>query len=60
INRPLTKTLEEAEAWIRVILEALIKVVDYGFNILKLHSIEGQLDQRNKASAAVLIKAGFV
>ena len=115
INRPLTKTIEEAEKWINVIVEALAKnegitwciclkeaplehvgsiglwriekenhraeigymlepslqgkgimyeaiqkVLDYGFGKLKLHSIEGQIDPRNSASAALLRKAGFV
>ncbi len=43
-----------------IIYEALQKVVDYGFREMKLHSIEGQIDPRNVASAAVLKKAGFV
>lgn len=115
INRPLTRTTEEAEAWIAVILEALEKndgitwciclkeapeehvgtiglwriekenyraeigymlephlqgrgfmyealqkVVEYGFREMKLHSIEGQIDPRNAASAALLKKTGFV
>lgn len=115
INRPLTKTIEDAEKWISVILEALEKnegitwciclreaplegvgsiglwriekenyraeigymlqprlhgkgliseaiqaVLDYGFRVMKLHSVEGQIDPRNTASAAVLKKAGFV
>ena len=115
INRPLTRTLEEAAAWIKVVTdtlgrndgitwciclkeapathigsiglwriekenyraelgymlepalqgkgimhEALQAVIDYGFTILKLHSIEAQLDPRNRASSALLEKAGFV
>lgn len=115
INRPLTQTLEEAESWINMIIEALEnnngitwsiclkeapsdhvgnigfwridkenhraeigymlepsqqgkglmyealqKVIDFGFGALKLHSIEGQIDPRNIASAALLKKAGFV
>jgi ribosomal-protein-alanine N-acetyltransferase len=115
INRPLTRTLEEAESWINLIIEALEsnngiswciclkespaihvgniglwridkenhraeigymlephlqgkgimyealnKVLEYGFREMKLHSIEGQIDPRNAASAALLKKAGFV
>jgi ribosomal-protein-alanine N-acetyltransferase len=115
INRPLTQTVEEAEKWISVVLDALEKndgiswcislkenpaehvgniglwridkenyraeigymlephlqgkgvmfealqpVIQYGFIEMGLHSIEAQIDPRNAASAALLIKAGFV
>jgi ribosomal-protein-alanine N-acetyltransferase len=40
--------------------EAVVKVVDYGFREMGLHSIEGQIDPRNGASGALLKKAGFV
>lgn len=115
INRPLTRTLEEAETWIDVITqaleqangitwclclkedpakhrgsiglwriekenhraeigymlepslqgqgvmyEALREVLDYGFQVMKLHTIEAKIDPRNAASAALLKKAGFV
>jgi ribosomal-protein-alanine N-acetyltransferase len=40
--------------------EALAQVVDYGFKIMNLHSIEAKLDPRNLASAAVAKKTGFV
>jgi ribosomal-protein-alanine N-acetyltransferase len=115
INRPLTLTLEDAEKWISVVIEALTnnegitwciclketpeehvgtiglwriekenyraeigymlepqsqgkgimyeaiqQVLDYGFRELKLHSVEGHIDSRNNASAALLKKAGFV
>jgi len=115
INRPLTQTVEEAEKWISVIIDALERndkiswriclkenpaehvgsiglwridrenhraeigymlephlqgkglmfealqpVIHYGFDELKLHSIEAQIDPRNAASAALLRKAGFV
>lgn len=115
INRPLTLTLEEAQKWVRVAMEAalksegitwciclkespdqhvgsiglwridkenyraeigymlkpslqgkgfmyeaMVKVLEYGFKELKLHSIEAHIDPRNKASAALLIKGGFV
>lgn len=114
INRPLTKTLEDAEKWIGVVLDALAAgtginwciclqhqpathvgnigiwridkenqrgeigymlepslhgqgfmyeaiqpVLHYGFTVMKLHSIEAQIDPENKASAALLKKAGF-
>ncbi len=114
INRPLIKTLQEAEAWVQMIIdahtenkgitwsiclsstpgnkignvglwridkenhrgelgymllpeyqrkgfmtEALKAVVDYGFRVLDLHTIEAQIDPRNGASAAILDKLGF-
>jgi len=40
--------------------EAIEKVVDFGFTIMNLHSIEGVIDPRNKASAKALEKTGFV
>ncbi|RYZ61586.1 MAG: N-acetyltransferase [Chitinophagaceae bacterium] len=43
-----------------IMYEALQKVVDYGFRQLGLHSLEGHIDPRNTASAALLKKAGFV
>lgn len=115
INRPLTLTIQDAEAWIGIVMQALEKtegitwciclkeapaehvgsiglwriekenyraeigymleprlqgqgfmyeaiqqVVNYGFDQMKLHSIEAQIDPRNEASAALLRKAGFV
>lgn len=115
INRPLTQTLNEAEGWVNIIMdavarnegitwticlkqvpeehignigiwridkanhrgeigymlepslqgkgimyEALQPVLAYGFQQLGLHSIEAQIDPRNQASAALLLKAGFV
>ena len=114
-NRPLTLTIEDAENWIKIVLEALEKndgitwciclkespaehigniglwriekenhrseigymldpfyhgkgimyealqkVVEYGFNEMKLHSIEAQINPGNVASAALLKKANFV
>lgn len=48
------------EHWRKGIMkEAIDCVVDYGFTILKLHSIEAQLSSGNLASAAVLEKTGF-
>ena len=43
-----------------IIKEAINKVVDYGFNVLKLHSIEAQLSSGNIASSAALERTGFV
>lgn len=40
--------------------EAISKVVEYGFNEMKLHSIEAIIDPENTASAAVLEKNNFV
>jgi ribosomal-protein-alanine N-acetyltransferase len=40
--------------------EALIKVIDYGFNEMKLHSIEAHINPENAASAAILEATGFV
>jgi ribosomal-protein-alanine N-acetyltransferase len=39
--------------------EALLKVIDYGFNEMKLHSIEAHISPRNTASALLLEKTGF-
>jgi ribosomal-protein-alanine N-acetyltransferase len=43
-----------------IISEALQKVVEYGFNDMKLHSIEAILDPANLGSEKVLLKNGFV
>ncbi|PKB18189.1 GNAT family N-acetyltransferase [Flavobacterium sp. 5] len=43
-----------------IVSEALRKVVEYGFNEMKLHSIEAILDPENIASEKVLLKNGFV
>ena len=40
--------------------EAVQCVVDYGFNTMQLHSIEGVIDPENDASQRVLQKCGFV
>ena len=40
--------------------EAIKAVVDYGFNEMKLHSIEGVIAPENLASGKVLEKNGFV
>ena len=43
-----------------IMKEAIIRVVDYGFDVLKLHSIEALLSPGNIASSAVLESTGFV
>ncbi len=43
-----------------IISEAIKEVVKYGFEILKLHSIEAIIDPENWASEKVLLKNGFV
>jgi [ribosomal protein S5]-alanine N-acetyltransferase len=40
--------------------EAIKLLVDYGFNQMNMHSIEGIIDPANVASARVLEKNGFV
>jgi ribosomal-protein-alanine N-acetyltransferase len=39
--------------------EALIEVIRYGFQEMKLHSIEAIIDAENEASGSLLKKAGF-
>ena len=47
--------------WRKGIMKEAIKcVVDYGFDILKVHSIEAMLSAGNIASSAVLESTGFV
>ena len=43
-----------------IVSEALQRVVEYGFNEMKLHSIEAILDPENTGSEKVLLKNGFV
>lgn len=40
--------------------EALDTVINYGFTQVKLHSIEANINPSNLASAALLIKTGFI
>lgn len=42
-----------------IIPEALKKVLEYGFNEMKLHTIEAVIDPDNSASEKVLLKSGF-
>jgi ribosomal-protein-alanine N-acetyltransferase len=43
-----------------IISEAIKEVVNYGFNEMKLHSIEAIIDPENFGSARVLEKNNFV
>ncbi len=43
-----------------IVSEALQKVIEYGFEEMKLHSIEAILDPENIGSEKVLLKNGFV
>lgn len=43
-----------------IITEAVKRLISYGFNELKLHSIEAVIDPENSASERVLEKCGFV
>jgi ribosomal-protein-alanine N-acetyltransferase len=43
-----------------IITEAISEVVNYGFRIMKLHSIEAVIDPENYASEKVLQKNGFI
>ncbi|TDE43536.1 N-acetyltransferase [Flavobacterium rhamnosiphilum] len=43
-----------------IISEAVKEVVNYGFEVMKLHSIEAIIDPENHGSAKVLEKNGFV
>lgn len=43
-----------------IITEAIDCVLDYGFNVMQLHSVEAIIDPNNAASECVLLKNGFV
>ena len=43
-----------------IMKEALIKVVDFGFDKMQLHSIEAHINPANTASAAILESTGFL
>lgn len=43
-----------------IITEAIKETVKYGFEIMKLHSIEAVIDPENLASESVLQKSGFI
>ncbi|MEO5946536.1 MAG: GNAT family protein [Chitinophagaceae bacterium] len=40
--------------------EAILQVLDYGFNDMKLHSVEGRIKADNRPSAGILEATGFV
>lgn len=49
------------EFWRKGIMkEALLKVIEYSFTVMGLHSIEGQINPDNKPSAGILLSTGFV
>lgn len=49
------------EFWKQGIMsEAMMRVIDFGFYEMKLHSIEADINPNNIASAAILKKHGFV
>lgn len=43
-----------------IMQEAMVKVLDYGFNTLKLHSVEATVNPLNMSSIKILEKNGFV
>ena len=43
-----------------IMKEAMLKVIDTGFDKLKLHSIEAHIDPSNTASEGILLSTGFV
>ena len=53
--------LLHADYWQQgIAYEALVKVLEYGFNVMNCHSIEANIDPKNTASQRLLEKAGFV
>ncbi|MFM9943671.1 MAG: GNAT family N-acetyltransferase [Bacteroidia bacterium] len=43
-----------------IMSEAMKPIINFGFNEMKLHSIEADINPNNEASAAILKKHGFV
>lgn len=43
-----------------LVSEAMTAVMNYGFDVMKLHSVEANVNPVNRASVRVLQKAGFV
>ena len=43
-----------------IMKETIIKILDYGFSVLGLHSVEARINPDNIASASVLKSTGFV
>jgi ribosomal-protein-alanine N-acetyltransferase len=51
----------QPEYWKKGIMkEALLEVINFGFNVMKLHSIEAQINPENVASASILESTGFI
>jgi ribosomal-protein-alanine N-acetyltransferase len=51
----------QPEHWRKgIINEAMVAVLDYGFDVMKLHSIEANINPDNVASSNLLKKHGFV
>ena len=42
-----------------IMKEAILKVLEYGFNDMQLHSVEGRINPDNMASSAILEATGF-
>lgn len=60
-HRAETGYMLHPDFWKKGIMkEALLKVMEYGFTTLRLHSIKARLDPANTASAALLESTGFV
>ncbi len=43
-----------------IMKEAILRVIDFGFDVMQLHSIEGNINPDNEASAKILEATGFV
>jgi len=43
-----------------IMREAIVTVLEYGFTIMQLHSVEARINAANKASAGILEANGFV
>jgi ribosomal-protein-alanine N-acetyltransferase len=43
-----------------IMKEAIFTLIDYGFNAMKLHSIEANINAENEASARILESTGFI
>lgn len=43
-----------------IMKEAILKVLGYGFDVMRLHSVEARINPLNLASAAILKTTGFI
>jgi ribosomal-protein-alanine N-acetyltransferase len=60
-NRAEIGYMLDPQHWRKGIMNEAIKpVLDYGFNVMKLHSIEGNVNPDNISSSNLLKKFGFV